>query len=350
MKRLTELVSKLPGIKGVVIINIEEIAKLAGVSKTTVSRVLNNKPEVSLETREKVLKVIDKHNYQPNIFAKAISQKESRILALLIPYEADYIFSNSFYEEVLRGVSTEVNNNGYYLLLCYTIDNSFENLVRQKLVDGFILISPSGTDKYIMNMLKMNEIPFVTTSQVPGEEDYVYVDIDNFYGASLAVEHLVSLGHRKIGLILNGPESLASSQKRLEGYRSILEKYKIPYQDNLVRIGNTSLKSGYQKMLSLMESELTAVFVANDMMAVGTIQAIKDNHKRIPDDISVVGFDDIPLTRIIDPPLTTVRQPAFEKGVVATKLLLSFIKDKEKPVSEKLDVELIIRKSTGKLK
>ncbi len=332
-----------------VVINIEEIAKLAGVSKTTVSRVLNNKPEVRPRTRDKVLKVIDKYDYQPNIFAKAISQKESKILALLIPYEADYIFSNSFYEEVLRGVSTEVNNNGYYLLLCYTIDNSYENLIKQKLVDGFILISPGRTDKYIINLLNKREIPFVATSQVPGEEDYVFVDIDNFYGASLAVEHLVSLGHKKIGLILNGPETLASSQKRLDGYRQVLNKHKIPYQDDLVKIGNTSINSGYQNMVSLLKRNLTAVFVANDMMAIGAAQAIKDNHKQIPEDISIVGFDDIPLTRVIDPPLTTVRQPAFDKGVVATKLLISYLKEKEKPESQNLDVELIIRKSTGKL-
>lgn len=330
-------------------INIEQIAKLAGVSKTTVSRVLNNKSEVRPETRDKVIEVIKKCDYIPNVFAKAISQKESRILALLIPYEVDYIFSNSFYEEVLRGVSTEVNTNGYYLLICYSINNNFEDLVRQRLVDGFIVISPTGTDKHEIDLLKKNKIAFVTTSQIleAEEKDYVYVDIDNFYGASLAVEHLVSLGHRKIGLILNGPKSLASSQMRLKGYRAVLEKYDLPFQDKYVTTGNTSIDSGYQNMITLLQNDISAVFVANDMMAVGAIQAIKDNNKRIPEDISVVGFDDIPLTRIMDPPLTTVRQPAFEKGVVAAQLLLSYIKSKKKPASEKLSVELVVRKSTG---
>ncbi len=328
--------------------NIDEIAKLAGVSKTTVSRVLNDKPDVHEETREKIKKIIAEYDYQPNVFAKAISQKESKILGLVIPYEADYIFSNFFYEEMLKGISTEVNNNGYYLLFCYTIDDNFKRLVKQHIVDGFILISPGRTDKYIIDLLNSNNIPFIATSKIPGEKNYTYVDVDNFYGASLATEHLISLGHKNIGFIINGPETLASSTDRLEGYKYVLAKYNIDYNENLIKMGNTSISSGYHEMEKILKEAPSAVFVANDMMAIGAIKAIKKYNMEIPGDISVVGFDDIPLTEIIAPSLTTIRQPAFEKGRIATELLLKYIKSGDKPRSQELDVKLIKRESTGK--
>lgn len=327
--------------------NIDEIAKLANVSKTTVSRVLNNKPDVHEKTRKKIQEIIAKYDYEPNVFAKAISKKESRILGLVIPYKADYIFSNFFYEEMLKGISTEVNNKGYYLLFCYTIDDSFIKLVKQKIVDGFILISPGRTDKYLLELLNRNNIPFVATSKIPGESNYTYVDVDNFYGAKMATEHLISLGHKKIGFIINGPESLASSTDRLEGYKYVLAKNDIEYNEDLVKMGNTSINSGFKEMEKLLPEKPSAVFVANDMMAIGAMKAIKKHNMKIPDDISVVGFDDIALTEIIDPPLTTIRQPSFKKGVEATTLLIKYINEGKKPEAEELKLKLITRESSG---
>jgi DNA-binding LacI/PurR family transcriptional regulator len=331
----------------VVIINIAEIAKLIGVSKTTVSRVINNKSEVKKETRDKILQAIEKYNYQPNIFAKAINKKETKILAIVIPYEVNHIFFNSYFEEVLRGISTQANSQGYFILLCYTHEKGFENLIEQRLVDGFILISPGTTDRYIIKLLDKNKSPFIATSKIIGEKDLTFVDVNNFYGATLAVEYLVTLGHRKIGLILNNP-TLASNQDRLDGYKAVLANYALTYDDQLVKQGNNSINSGYKNMLELFKFNPTAIFVASDMMAIGAIRAIKERNLRIPDDISIIGFDDIPFVELIEPPLTTIRQPAFEKGVTATKLLLRQIQMKEKPESVILNLELIIRKSTGK--
>lgn len=330
-------------------ITIDEIAKLAGVSKTTVSRVLNNKPDVKPETREIIMSLISKYDFQPNAFAKAISLKKSQTIGLIIPYEADYIFSNPFYAEVMRGISTEIDKHGYYLLLCYTHEDNYIDIYKQKRVDGYILMSPGRYHKDIVKLLKEVNAPFVATAKVPGERNVLYVDVNNYLGAVLAVEYLISLGHKRIGFIINGPQILASSQERLKGYRTILSKHGIEYDKEIVKIGDTSVKSGYTAMKQLLElgDSLTAVFVANDMMAIGAIKAIKEEGKNIPNDISVIGFDDIPLAEVIDPPLTTVRQPAFEKGEKAAKLLIKMIEQKEKIKSEVLRVELIVRNSTG---
>lgn len=329
-------------------ITIDEIARLAGVSKTTVSRVLNNKPDVKPETRELILNFISKYGYQPNAFAQAISLQKSQTVGLIIPYNADYIFSNPFYSEVIRGVSTETTRRGYHLLLCYTHEENYVDIYKQRRVEGFIIISPGSIHKEIIRKLSQIEAPFVTTSQISGEDGLNYVDIDNFYGASLAIEHLISLGHQKIGFIC-GQEYLTSSQDRMSGYVSALTKNNLPFQDSLVKRGDGSIESGYQKMFELIDQDVTAVFVSCDIMAMGAVKAIKEKNLKIPYDISVVGFDDIPLAQIIEPPLTTIKQPAYEKGESAASMLIDLVEGKEAIGNKILPVDIIVRKSTGKL-
>ncbi len=326
---------------------IDEIAKLAGVSKTTVSRVINNKPDVRPETRELILNMIEKYDFQPNALAKAISLQKSQHIGLIIPHEAEYIFSNPFYVEVMRGVSTEVNKRGYYLLLCYPHDHNYVDIYKQKRIDGFILMSPGSFHKNIIESLYEVGAPFVATAKLPAEKDMVYVDVDNYYGATLVMEHLVALGHKRIAFI--GKPTLVSSQDRLRGYRDMLEKYKLPYDERLVLVSENSLiRGGHDTMLQLLNSEArpTAIFLSNDILAIGAINAIRERGLRVPEDISVVGFDDIPLAEYVSPPLTTVRQPAFDKGVRATRMLIQQLEKKKKSKSVTLDVELIIRKST----
>ncbi|MHB9094676.1 MAG: LacI family DNA-binding transcriptional regulator [Eubacteriales bacterium] len=329
-------------------ITIDEIARLAGVSKTTVSRVLNNKPDVKPETRELILNFISKYGYQPNAFAQAISLQKSQTVGLIIPYNADYIFSNPFYSEVIRGVSTETTRRGYHLLLCYTHEENYVGIYKQRRVEGFIIISPGSIHKEIIRKLSQIGAPFVTTSQISGEDGLNYVDIDNFYGAGLAIEHLISLGHQKIGFIC-GQEYLTSSKDRMSGYVSALKKYNLPFQDSLVKRGDGSIESGYQKMFELIDQDVTAVFVYCDIMAMGAVKAIKEKNLKIPYDISVVGFDDIPLAQIIEPPLTTIKQPAYEKGESAASMLIDLVEGKEAVGNKILPVDIVVRKSTGKL-
>jgi DNA-binding LacI/PurR family transcriptional regulator len=331
-----------------VTVTIGEIARIAGVSKTTVSRVLNNKPDVDPATREKILGLIAEYDFQPNAFAVAISQQKSRHIGLLIPHEAEYVFSNTFYTEVMRGVSTEVDNQDYYLVMCYAHEINYLDIYRQKRVDGFVLLSPGSFHHQIIQSLNASAVPFVSTAKVSDEENMVYVDVDNIYGAGLMMEHLISLGHRRIAYI--GKPTLQSSIDRLNGYRAALQKHGIPEDPSLEMIVNTSsAESGRQFTLELLQCELrpTAIFLANDVMAFGALQAIQEIGLRIPQDISVAGYDDIPFAKYVHPALTTIHQPAFDKGVHAARLLIQLLESKIQPQITLLPVELVIRGSTG---
>ncbi len=329
-------------------ITIGELAKLAGVSKTTVSRVINNKPDVDPVTREKINSLIEQYSFQPNAFAKAISQKQSNHLGLLIPHKAEYIFSNPFYTEVMRGVSTTVDKQGYYLVMCYAHEVNYMDIYRQKRVDGFVLLSPGSFHKQIIESLNTGNVPFVSTARIAAEPSMTYVDVNNFEGASLLMEHLISLGHRRIAFI--GKPTLQSSQDRLSAYQAALEKAGIPYDPGLALVTDTSsVESGHEYTLRLLQSEQppTAIFLANDVMAIGAINAAHESGLRVPDDLSIVGFDDIPFSNYTNPPLTTVHQPAYEKGVRAAELLINLLQTQETPESVMLPVKMVVRRSTA---
>jgi len=329
-------------------ITINEIARQAGVSKTTVSRVLNNKPDVKPETRAMIMNLISQNGYQPNAFAKAISSRNSQTIGLIIPYDANYIFSNSFYFEVIRGVSIETTSRGYHLLFCYSNQENCVNIYKQKRVEGFIIISPGSIHKELIHNLIQLKVPFVATSRVLGENQPRFIDVDNFTGATLATEHLISLGHEKIGFMC-GPDYLAASEVRMEGFLTTLKKYNLPVRDSLIRRGDGTSESGYEQMQLLLKEDLTAVFVYCDSMALGAVKAIKDRNLRIPSDISVVGFDDIPMAQFLEPSLTTIRQPSYEKGVGAASMLIDLVEGKEVPENKILPANIVVRNSTEKL-
>ena len=329
-------------------ITIGELAKIAGVSKTTISRVINNKPDVDRGTREKILSLISEYGFQPNAFAKAISQKQSNLIGLLIPHKAEYVFSNPFYTEVMRGVSTAVDEKGYYLLVCYAHEVNYMDIYRQKRVDGFVLLSPGSFHKHIIEALNVGNVPFVSTARILAEPEMTYVDVDNFKGASQLMEHLISLGHERIAFI--GKPTLQSSQDRLSAYQTVLEKAGIPYDPELALVTDTSsIESGHEYTLRLLRSQRppTAIFLANDVMAIGAINAAHESGLRVPEDISIVGFDDIPFSNYTNPPLTTVHQPAFEKGVRAAQLLIHLLETQEPQESVILPLEMVLRRSTA---
>ena len=283
-------------------ITIDEIADMARVSKTTVSRVLNNKPDVSPDTRKTIFALIDKYDFTPNAMAKAITLQKSQSIGLLIPHEVNYIFSNPFYVEVMRGVSTEVDKLGYFLFICYAHDQNYLDIYKQKRVDGFIILSPGSFHKDIIHTLINSEIPFISTSKMPDEEEMVYVDVDNYQGAVLAMEHLVDLGHRRIGFI--GKPSLVSSMDRLKGYKAALQKHDLEVDDTLIRVAETASIQGGAAVVSEMldlPNPPTAVLLVNDLLAIGAIHAAQDRGLCVPDDLSVIGFDDIPLAEFGQP-------------------------------------------------
>ena len=329
-------------------LTISKIAEMANVSKTTVSRVINKKPDVNPKTREKIEDIIRQYDFSPNAFASAILKKKSDTIALVIPYDETYILFNPYYSDMIRGVSNEIKKYGYYLMLIYSDTPDYLAAIRQKRVDGIIMLSPGESHLKIIEQILSQGVPFVSTSRTPGLQNIYSIVTDDFAGACYAVEHLVSLGHKKIGFI-NGPEILASSTERLNGYKHVLKKMNIPFDEAIVFNGDTSIESGYNITKQYLKiQEVSAIFTGSDLMAIGAISAINESGLNVPNDISLVGFDDMPFSSYLNPPLTTVRQHAFQKGNLAASMLVSIMEGQPVEQQIKMPVELVVRKSTAK--
>lgn len=328
--------------------NIKEIAKLAGVSKATVSRVINNKLDVKQETRERILELLRRYDFQPNASAQAISRKSvMNTLGLIIPYDANYIFANPFNTEIMRGVALATNAAGYHLLFCHHAKEDYVSAFKQKKVAGFVLVSPNREHKTMVDRLTEIGAPFVSTARIPQAPGIHFVEVDNVHGAFLAVEHLIRLGHRRIGMI-KGHNVLASSEDRFTGYRAALERYRIAYDEVLIREGAASIDSGHAAMLDLLRhTDATAVFAGSDLMAIGAVGAAAQLGKSVPGDVSVIGFDNIPLAGSLNPPLTTIDQQACAKGEIAAGMLIDLIEGRQAAPPPDIAVRLVVRKSTG---
>lgn len=332
-------------------ITIEDIAKMAGFSKTTISRVINNKPDVSPSTRKRVLDLIEEFNFHPNLFATGKTQQKINHIGLIVPYSMGSILSNQFYVGVFQGILDEVERRGHYLLFCYVHKKNYVEVYEQKRVEGFVLLSPAALHRSIILELKSANIPFVCTAKVLNEPDITYVDVDNQKGGEIAAHHLIALGHRKIAIAYK--PTLTSNYERLIGYKQTLKKHNLQINENYIQtIEVSSIQSGYNMMMNLLalEDPPTAVFSSCDIMAYGAMKAIQEMNLKVPHDISVIGFDDIPLSRDMSPPLTTIRQPAVEKGSIAAGLLIDYLVHGKEPETKMLDVDLVVRGSTGPVK
>ena len=327
-------------------VTIGDIAKEIGVSKTTVSRAINNKGGILPETRDKILKLIDKYNYQPSALAKGISSNKSKTIGVFIPHEIDYVFLNPFYDEIIRAIFKEAENLGYYILLIYCHNENYLDIIYQDRIDGLMVISPGLNHREIIENIKKTGIPFVLTSRMPGEVSIPHVCVNNYSGARKAVEHLVSLGHKDIAFI-NGPNILSSSADRYRGYREVMEENGLPIRKEFNYDGENNIESGYRIMKKMLDNPPSAVFVSGDFMAFGAMNAVQEAGMKIPEDISFVGFDDITMARVMNPPLTTVNQSTLEKGQLGVKLLVDLINGSDIEITNELGVELVIRKSTG---
>lgn len=335
---------------------LEQVAKLAGVSRSTVSRVINNHPNVRPEIRERVLQVIKEIGYQPHAAARSLVTRRTQIIGVIIPEAVTKIFTDPFFPLFLRGATEICNARQYHLMLSLftgLIDRQelYRRVLRSGYLDGVIVASASLNDPIIPNLLS-DKIPFVSVGRYP-DERVNYVDVDNVGGARMAVEHLIRLGHRRIATI-TGPLDMVASQDRLNGYRQALEANGIPVDESLIVEGDFTEGSGMLGMQRLLPASPTAVFVASDMMAIGALRTLRQIGLRVPDDVAIVSFDDIPLASSIEPPLTTVRQPIERLGAIAAELLLSLL---ERPSRERMPVqrivlptELVIRASCGAVK
>ena len=331
-----------------------QIAEEAGVSRTTVSLVLNDVPgvRVSPETRQRILEVARRLNYYPDAAARTLVSGRTHTIGFVLCQSPDRIFADAFLPEVLRGVGDAVQENGFRVLIHSVEDvaapEAYISLVREKHTDGIILSGPRSDDQQLPR-LKAESFPAVLLGQLPGS-DIPFVDVDNVGAARQAVNHLLGRGHRRIGMITNAPLAYTAARDRLLGYRQALEEAGLAFDERLVRYGDFREESGRVAMCELLglAERPTAVFVASDLVAFGALVATKERGLTIPDEIALVGFDDVQLAHYVDPPLTTVRLPAYELGYEAAALLTELVSGG--PVEERevlLQTELVVRQSCG---
>lgn len=326
--------------------NIREVAKEAGVSVATVSRVLNGQNTVTTKTRMKVEEAIKKLNYEPNMLGRNLRHSESRLLLILIPS-----ISNPFYSEIIKGIESTALSQKYNILLCETDsnperENIYFDLVRKKMADGIISMDPAVNLDTLMKLAERHAI--VQCSEYSIGSGIPYVTIDNEEAAYRAVKHLIKLGHDKIALI-NSDEKYLYARLRYAGYKKALEEHHIPVNDAYIfhtqQLGFEYGQQAMRKILNL-EDRPTAVFAVADLLAIGALKEINSSGLHVPNDIAVVGFDKIDFSNMTHPTLTTVAQPMYQMGTVAAKMLIDTIKG-EAVESMILDHELVIRESTS---
>ncbi|WP_188208213.1 LacI family DNA-binding transcriptional regulator [Alkalibacillus aidingensis] len=325
--------------------NIREVANKAGVSSATVSRVLNNAHAVTENTRQKVEQAIKDLNYEPSMLGRNLRNSESRLLLVVIPN-----FSNPYYTEIINGIEDYSIEQGYNILLCETDsnpnrENIFFNMVKNKLADGVISMDPT------VNMDKLQELAekhaIVMCSEYDEQERIPYVAINNERAAYKVAKHLIRLGHEKIALI-NSDEKFLYARQRRKGYERALKEFGLPIKlEWIYHTQGLDFQDGSQAMRKLLQLEEcpTAVFAVSDTIAIGALKEVNVQELKVPDDIALVGFDNISFSNMTNPTLTTVAQPMYQMGKTAASMLINRLQG-QKVDSVVLDDELIIREST----
>jgi LacI family transcriptional regulator len=338
---------------------IYDVAKAAGVGIGTVSRVINDSPQISPKTREKVVNAIQELKYQPNVVAQGLARKRTNTIACIVPF-----FTGYFYFELLNGVQKAISKYGYDLIL-YSVDviekkeTFFKKTLRERKVDGVLLVSLPIPDEYAY---KFNHVNFPIVLLDSYHRDVDSISIENQEGAFIATEHLIGLGHRKIGMI-NGHYNSVPAINRLKGFKEALSKYNIQFEESFVVSSDYfnsediaynhgfNKQAGYEAMnylLNLERDRPGAVFVASDIQAMGAIAAIHERGLTIPNDIAIVGFDGIELSEYLG--LTTMKQPMFEMGIIAVDRLMDKIhngNDKQALFKKLFHPTLVTRETCG---
>ena len=325
-----------------------DVAREAGVSPSTVSRILNGTARVSDAKRDAVLAAIKRTNFAPNLMAQGLKKGRSMTIGIVVQD-----ISSPFFDETLRGVDDGLKGTGFTSVIVSGHWNAQEeseriSLLLARKVDGIILLSGRISDETVLQFAAHR--PIVSTGRSLNTPNAIGFKIDNEYGAHLAVRHLIELGHRRIAFV-SGPANHTDAIERLAGYRRALHEADIAFDANLVAEGNFHEASGLMAVNRLFETQqqFTAVFAANDLSAYGVRLGLYRKGVRVPDDISLVGFDDLPGSAFTAPPLTTVHQPIYDLGRTATTALLALING-ETVSGEVTPVELVVRETTRRLR
>jgi len=333
-------------------LNIDKVAKLAHVSRSVVSRVLNDHPNVSDVARDRVMEVVTKYNYKPNSVARSLATNSSHEIGVLVTQSDDEALGNAFWMELHRGIFEESKQRGYFVSLSYVSPEKKDDLqkfiLNERRLDGYILLTQEVTDMVGRKLFNKN-IPIVLVGHVPRKKKVSSVDVDNYKGGQLAARHLLNLGHTNIGIILASLD-MKESKDRLDGFCRAHQDAGLEVPEDHIKVVDYQFKAGFKSMKEWIESgsDITAVFCASDSIAMGALLAAREFGKSIPDDYAIVGFDDLSFSEFTHPPLTTIRQPIFQKGETAAKLLINEIEDND-CIREKvnLEPEIVVRESCG---
>ncbi|MFS0783984.1 LacI family DNA-binding transcriptional regulator [Bacillus sp. 1P06AnD] len=332
--------------------SMKDVAVRSGVSTATVSHVINGTRYVSEEVSKKVHEAMRELNYFPNSIARSLRSKQSYLVGLIIPVKAYSDMANLFFMTVAQGVESILTKNGYKMILC----NSYEDLQVEReliqmfnaqLVDGVILAPVAKEFEQISDVVT-EQYPIVLIDRNIRSFQGDCVRADQFKGSSEAIRHLLQKGHTSIGFI-SSKNDISSSQERFEGYCWALQEAGFESVERLIKTGDVTFEEGYRLASELVESkQVTALFIANNTMTAGALSYLQEKGMAIPDQIAVIGFDDYEVLRVLNPPLTTVRQPAYGMGQKAAQVLLDRIRSTENSDGSEyvMDTELIIRKST----
>jgi len=334
-------------------VTIKDVAAEAGVSYQTVSRVINNHVNVSDKTRTRVQHAIEALNFRPNLAARSLPRRHSSIIGLIIPYDADYLFRDPHLLAQISGIDAEANAQGYNLLLSTAGDShsgleAFERFIRNQVADGALVVETASSQEG-SKLLAGHSYPYVTLGYEPDNHNSFFVHCNDRAGAQTATQHLLKKGHFRIGII-NGPPigAVVAMEERLLGHQQALSEAGLAFDPALMVYGDYTRPSGQaatEQLLALPDPP-TAILAFNDRMAMGAIWALQAAGLGVPDDVAVIGYDDIPTAADFNPALTTVRQLSQQVGLEATQMLFKLLSAADIEHREiVLPAELILRQS-----
>ncbi|MDG0810191.1 LacI family DNA-binding transcriptional regulator [Cohnella rhizosphaerae] len=336
-------------------VTIKDVAKKAGVSPSTVSRVLSNHPRISKETSQKVKEIVEELGYHSNIMARGLISNKTYTLGMVLPRPAEELFQNHFFSESIRGITTQASRQGYDVLMTAGSSEQDEveavtRLVKGRRVDGIILLQSRKNDP-IISFLQKEAFPFILIGHY-GSENILCVDNDNVQASYDATVHLISQGHERIGFV-SGPTNLTVSDDRLKGYKKALSEHALRMEPDWIVEGEFLQESGYRAMAFFMNlpERPTALVVIDDIVTFGILRGLTELGYKVPDDLSLVSFNNIALSELSSPPLSSVDIGIYQLGYMASQLLIRHIdEDKTQQLRTIVPHKLIVRESSVNLK
>lgn len=335
-------------------VTIKDVARKAGVSPSTVSRVLSNHPRISTETSQKVKAIMEQLGYHPNIMAKSLVSKTTNSICIMLPKSAEELFSNYFFMELIRGIVTQASRLGYDVLISSGANEKEEvegvsRLLNGRRVDGVILLY-SRTDDPVIDFLHENGHPFVLIGRSDQYSDILSVDTDNVQASYDATKHLISLGHERIGFV-SGPPELVVSKDRLKGYMKALADAGLESRPEWIVEGEFLQESGYRAMSFFMNlpNRPTALVLIDDVVAFGILRGLHELKYKVPEDLCLVSFNNIPLSELSTPPLSSIDIGIYNLGYTASQVLIQSIKNNQDASYQKRQIiphRLMIRESS----